>query len=514
MEPVGRVFGGDFRILAPLDEGGMGELYEAEQLSTGERRAVKLMHQRLLRDEALRVRFVREASMSALVESEHVVQVIAAGVEAESGRPWLAMELLEGRDLSSYLTEHGPLPIDEVTALLRQICHGLGAAHRVGVVHRDLKPRNVFVLERKSANASPGVKVLDFGIAKVLTRTTVTGTETLGSPGWMAPEQSDPSAPITPATDIWSLGLLVFKMLTGRPFWLALNGAEGTLEMLLREVILDPMPSACERAACLEAPLSSQLDPWFARCVARDPAARYPNATVAFEAFESQFSAGEAPIAVPGRDLGVESRTLPAPSLGREQPTVHLPPLAGRGTAARPAEEVRPRRDPVAGRRRLAGALVSLLVIATVVGVVQPPPTATLRPFDRAWFRFEMPPVETAPSAPKLRSSSSPPSPSAEAISPPASPTTRPRSVNAWHRQAMHMVNQRSFHASRQCGKTYRSASVQYAVAPDGRVLQLVVTTSPPRATQAETCVRAAMSIPAFPAPGVPRTLSTMVMAM
>ncbi|MEM6997207.1 MAG: protein kinase, partial [Myxococcota bacterium] len=138
---TGTVFAGDFRVLGVIAEGGMGTVYEVEQVSTHKRRALKLVRPFLVAGGKERQRFVREATVGASIDSAHVVEVIAAGIEGEV-QPWLAMELLVGGDLGAVVSYAGPLSVEQLRETLRQLCHGLGAAHRAGVVHRDLKPAN------------------------------------------------------------------------------------------------------------------------------------------------------------------------------------------------------------------------------------------------------------------------------------------------------------------------------------------------------------------------------------
>jgi serine/threonine protein kinase len=211
-----------------------------------------------------------------MVRSRHVVEVIAAGVDDETGAPWIAMELLEGRDLGAHATAHGPFDGAGLEEILRQLCHALGAAHRVGVVHRDIKPENVFVAEGDELD----IKVLDFGIAKVAAMAKTTATAALGSPAWMAPEQTDPRAPITPATDVWAVGLLSFWLLTGKSYWKTAHDPAASMHALMREVLLGELPPASERAASLGAAerLPPGFDGWFARCVDRDPERRFKDA--------------------------------------------------------------------------------------------------------------------------------------------------------------------------------------------------------------------------------------------
>jgi formylglycine-generating enzyme required for sulfatase activity len=246
------------------------------------------MHPQLVADPKLRKRFEQEARVGARIESEHVVQVLAAGIDAASGAPWLVMELLAGEDLSEYIERVGCLAPGEVRALFEQLCHAVGAAHAAGIVHRDLKPENIFLAAAKRVGAPYVIKVLDFGIAKVASEAKTVDTAAIGTPIWMAPEQSSTGQPVSAATDVWALGLIAFRLLTGKPFWRSANDEQSNTMMLLREIVLDPIPRAGERAtelACADR-LVPGFDGWFARCVARDQGERFTDAAAAFAALE------------------------------------------------------------------------------------------------------------------------------------------------------------------------------------------------------------------------------------
>lgn len=275
----GTIFADEYRVIGPLSEGGMGAVYAVEQASTGKKRALKTMHVRLVHDPMLRERFRQESRVGSLIASEHVVEVIAAGVDHESGMPWLVMELLEGEDLATYASRVGALTPTEVVPLLDQLCHALGAAHDAGIVHRDLKPENVYLCRSNRADVSFTVKVLDFGIAKVLSLGGATSTAAIGTPLWMAPEQAGAEGKICPATDVWALGLMVFRLLSGRPYWLSAQTIDLNAANLLREVLLDAVHPASQRSNQIGgASLDPRLDAWFSRCLTRDPAQRIPDA--------------------------------------------------------------------------------------------------------------------------------------------------------------------------------------------------------------------------------------------
>jgi len=286
----GSLVAGDYRIVSPMAQGGMGEVYAVEQLSTGKRRALKLMKPELLSDPALVARFEQEAKIGARIESDHVVEVVGAGVDRELGMPWLAMELLQGESLAAMLLRRRTLPFGEARALFGQLSHGLGAAHKAGVVHRDLKPENIFIAKVQQLGVDFKVKILDFGIAKLFddAKTSNTGMMSLGTPRYMAPEQTG-GQPITPATDVWALGLIAFQVLTGHYYWRrATGGPNDSVMTLMREVLFEPLVPASRRAAEYNAShlLPPGFDEWFAHCVAREPIERFQNATDAQTALD------------------------------------------------------------------------------------------------------------------------------------------------------------------------------------------------------------------------------------
>ena len=269
---TGTVFAGEFRIVRLLGEGGMGAVYVAEQLSTGKLRALKTMHAPLVSNPQLRDRFVLEAQIGARIDSEHVVDVVAAGVDAATGMPWLAMELLQGDTLGDVVARSALDRRCSEEALL-QLGNAIASAHAAGVVHRDLKPENVFLTRTKHHDVPFVLKVLDFGIAKLLQRGGSCATESVGTPLWMAPEQTELGSRVTPATDVWAFGLLAFYVLTGRSYWhLVVDGSTVSAPVLLRQIVLDELPPASVRARELGIPahlLPPGFDAWFARCVTR-----------------------------------------------------------------------------------------------------------------------------------------------------------------------------------------------------------------------------------------------------
>lgn len=294
----GTVFAGDYRVLEPLAHGGMGAVYVAEQVSTGRRRALKVMHPILVADDAARSRFIQEARVGGLIDSDHVVEVIAAGVDEASMMPWLCMELLEGETLQDRISRLGGLPPEELAEVAVQLRHALARAHHKGLVHRDLKPENIFLENPRRTGVLFTVKILDFGIAKLVQQAKgrqASGTQALGSPLWMAPEQAN-AQPVSPATDVWAIGLIAFAALTCRIYWRTAS-TDGDLHLtkLLVEILVDPMSTASERAEELAAAVipGAGFDRWFARCIAREPASRHPEAGACLDALIEVLSADD-----------------------------------------------------------------------------------------------------------------------------------------------------------------------------------------------------------------------------
>lgn len=286
----GNVFAGDYRIVRHLASGGMGAVYLVEQISTGKPRALKVMHPQYARDEKLRARFEKEARVASLIESDHVVEVLAAGLEPNSGIPWLVMEYLRGDTLDDVVMRRGPISPGDLLEIVKQLRHALACAHSQNLVHRDLKPENIFIAQARRTDVPFTVKILDFGIAKWAqdAKMRSKNSEVLGSPYWMAPEQLQPGAEISPATDVWALGLILFWALSGRLYWMTGNIDEVSVEAVVREMIVEAMPAASARLAVLDPSRKLPLgfDAWFKRATSRKASERFPNGGEALSALE------------------------------------------------------------------------------------------------------------------------------------------------------------------------------------------------------------------------------------
>ncbi|MFN7702175.1 MAG: protein kinase domain-containing protein [Deltaproteobacteria bacterium] len=341
----GSLFAGQFRIVRPLAKGGMGAVYVVEQVRTGRERALKLMHPMLVSDAKSIERFEREAQVGSRIDSDHVVEVIAAGVEAAGPTPWLCMELLKGETLADRLHARGVPSHEDLLEIVRQLAHALTAAHRAGIVHRDLKPENIFLSESRRQGVPFTLKVLDFGVATLALGTgDVTGSSTtqgVGSPLWMAPEQTNVGKVVL-ATDVWALGLIVFNLLTGQPYWRAARTPGSTITALLVEILMEPLDPASVRARELapHTELPPGFDAWFARCLVRDPGQRFADAAAAMAALFPVL--GEAGQTHPHFALGA---TAYAPRPGDTAPGAQQHPSPEPPTAA-PAEAALPRTQP------------------------------------------------------------------------------------------------------------------------------------------------------------------------
>lgn len=220
----GDIIAGRYRVERVLGQGGMGVVVAARHTSLRQRVAVKFLRPAALKLPGASARFLREAQAAAAIHSEHVARVTDMGTLG-TGSPFMVMEHLDGTDLSSFLKAKGPLPVRDAVDFVLQACEALAEAHKLGIVHRDLKPSNIFVTAR--ADGSPLIKVLDFGLSKVLdpdaafaTESSLTETEmVVGSPHYMSPEHVRSLKYVDARTDIWSLGVILYQLLTARrPF--------------------------------------------------------------------------------------------------------------------------------------------------------------------------------------------------------------------------------------------------------------------------------------------------------
>ncbi|MDI1436669.1 serine/threonine protein kinase [Polyangium sorediatum] len=288
--PTGTLFHERYRVLRGIKAGAMGAVHEARDERTHGLCALKVMLPGVLEDAVLRDRFAQEARITGEIRSDHVVRVTDAGIDQITSMPFLVMELLHGEEVGAMLKKRGHIPIDEALVYLGQVAFALDKAHAGGIVHRDLKPGNLFIAERD--DGSPCVKILDFGIAKIVSEGTNSNmTQAVGTPTYMAPEQiAGKSSQIGPATDIHALGHITYTMLTGEAYWQE-EAREHGVYALIRRVVEGPeeMPSvrALRRRGMV---LPAWFDGWFARATALHPEDRFQRATEAIAELRDQYA--------------------------------------------------------------------------------------------------------------------------------------------------------------------------------------------------------------------------------
>ncbi|HEX3481318.1 MAG TPA: serine/threonine-protein kinase [Kofleriaceae bacterium] len=380
MLDTGVMIDGRYRVARVLGRGGMGTVVEARHVQLGTVVALKLLHDAT---EHATTRFFREARATAILRSDHVCRIYDVGTF--DGVPYLAMERLEGADLGKLRRSRGRIPVREACDYVRQACQGLAEAHAAQIVHRDLKPSNLFLTARP--DGTPLIKLLDFGIAKVPRQddADLTGTNmVLGSPPYMSLEQLRASKSVDPRSDIWSLGVILFELVTGqRPF-----AGESIADVALTLAVA-PIPRLPEGPEA--------LDPVIARCLARDPAQRYQGVAELADALapfvDPAATDGRTAAHAPGASHGVR----PAREMRARIPDMPTVLLAG-------ARGRRWHRHRHRSSRPSAVALVSFAICAAcavvwtgttrnvgpVVGVPSPPPIA-------APARVAAPPTPDAP---------------------------------------------------------------------------------------------------------------------
>ncbi|MFO7178291.1 MAG: serine/threonine-protein kinase [Pseudomonadota bacterium] len=264
----GAVIAGKYRLESMLARGGMGLIYRARHLVLDRPVAIKIVKPELMHRRDAVARFLNEARSVATLESEHVARVLDAGW-LKDGPPYMVLEYLEGADLRTVLNERGPFAVERAVDLVLQVCEALAEAHRAGIVHRDVKPENLFLTRR--SDGTDCIKLLDFGISKrndpekAAGRSYTVDGQSLGSPHYMAPEQMASPGRVDARADIWSVGVVLFEMLCGQP---PFDG--------------ETVPTVCAQVLCREPPTIEQFHPGvpaelsrvIARCLSKSPEAR------------------------------------------------------------------------------------------------------------------------------------------------------------------------------------------------------------------------------------------------
>jgi serine/threonine protein kinase len=374
----GEQVGGRYVVEGTLGEGGMAVVYAARSLATGQKCALKVIHARLATRPELRAMFAKEVQVGAVVgPSLHIVDVLDAGFDEALGSPFLVMALLEGETLEARIAR-GPLPSHEVATLVEQLAEALDQAHEARVVHRDLKPGNLFLARDRKGRVT--LKVLDFGIAKALSEEAHKTATQLGTPAYAAPEQAGPTlrrvaqgqgvaiaSDVSPQTDVWSLGLIALEALTGvgpTSYWGSTSSAD-----LPAIVTLQPAELASARVGAQAALLPPGFDAWLARCLDRDATRRWPTAGQAAEALRALCGGSAALSATPPPAHGPTETVMGTP-LAPTPPSMPTPPSA-------PFAASTPAYGPSSTPSRAAPTSTEL---GSAPRIAPAPPSATPRP--------------------------------------------------------------------------------------------------------------------------------------
>jgi serine/threonine-protein kinase len=364
---IGHVIDDKYRVLRRLGAGGMGSVFEAQHTGTGRRVALKVMSDALTENDEMLVRFQREARALGSIETQHIVQVFDLGVEQFSRSPYMAMELLSGSDLDEQIKRHGPLPPEVALRVVAQACLGLQKAHEAGIVHRDIKPANIFLAERDAGELV--VKLLDFGIARMRRDDPSTATAgdltqtgaTIGSPYYMSPEQAKGLKTLDHRSDIWSLGVVLYKALCGKvPHYM-----HTVMGQLIVAICTEPAPPLQEVAPWVTPEVAAIAH----KALLLDPNARFSSAQEMLAAIQPLLPGGwslRKEMFVPLSDE-LRLRTSPplqAGAIRHPMASVTAPPLAAStpGTAY-------PSGD-LAAARRGTGTRAAILALAGAVVIV------------------------------------------------------------------------------------------------------------------------------------------------
>ncbi len=343
---IDTLFDGRYRIVRKLGAGGMANVYLAEDQELGRRVAIKILNDRHANDDQFVERFRREAKNAAALSHPNIVSIYDRG-EAE-GTYYIAMEYLDGRSLKELIVSRGPAPVHVAVEYARQILSALRFAHRHGIVHRDIKPHNVLV------DAEGRVKVTDFGIARAGTSQMTEAGSIVGTAQYLSPEQAR-GADVDPRSDLYSLGVVLYELLTGEPPF----EGDTPVEIAMKHLSTVPEPPSARRPD-----IPRELDWVVMRALAKDPDERYQSAEE-MDADLDRVSRG-APLAVATEESATQIMRLPAPAAATAAPAATTM-IAPRRAAAPPSAELLELEEPV--RRRPIWPWLAALVFVIAAGV-------------------------------------------------------------------------------------------------------------------------------------------------
>lgn len=368
----GDLIAGKYQVEHVLGEGAMGVVVSALHLTLRQRVAIKvLLPQAMERPEGI-ARFLREARAAAAVQSEHVARVLDVGT-LENGIPYLVMEFLSGTDFARLLQERGPLPIPETVDFVLQAGEAVAEAHARGIVHRDLKPGNLFLTTR--ADGSPLVKVLDFGLSKTPDEALTATGVVMGSPQYMPPEQITGLKNVDQRADVWALGAILYRLLTGRcPF-------PGSTVAAICTGVLTEVPRSM-RSMCREIP--EALDAVVLGCLVKDPDRRIQSVSELAKRLAPFAPPSSAPSLECIRRLSPGAASAPPETVSDSTSTMMMSPDVVDHLAAPPGAVPSARPEPVKPWRRTIRphAPIPLLVASASPTSAQLDPWAQTRPMD------------------------------------------------------------------------------------------------------------------------------------
>src|SRR2546422_174174 len=316
-EMIGRVVG-SWRVVKLLGEGGMGSVYMGEHPAIGSKVAIKMLHPRFDADERIVERFFNEAKAVNVIGHDNIVSILDFNV-ADGGRHYFVMEFLHGRALQALVQPGVPLSLGRAGPILLQCCRALQAAHEPGIVHRDFKPDNVFLVDRDGR--TDFVKLVDFGIAKLTDSTgahlTQTGT-VMGTPAYMSPEQVAGEPSIDARSDVYSLGVTMFQMFTGKvPF----ADAGPSFGRILTAHLQQPPP----RPSTLNPEIPAEVEEIILRTLEKSPDDRYQSMSELYEALHGCMEQLGISAELPLLTEGQPSSPRPAPAARRTDPAATPP---------------------------------------------------------------------------------------------------------------------------------------------------------------------------------------------
>jgi serine/threonine protein kinase len=353
---------GKYEVVRLIGRGGMGAVWEGRHVSLGTRVAIKFIDQEYAQSKEARVRFETEARAAAALQSKHAIQIYDHGV-MDDGRPYMVMEMLGGEPLDERIDRLGRLSLQDTARILGQVCRALQRAHEAGIIHRDLKPENIFLV-RTQDDDDEIAKVLDFGIAKIkaapgeqgLSSSTKTGA-VLGTPYYMAPEQARGLRTIDFRADLWSLGIIAYKCVSGvLPF-------EGeSVGDLLVKICTSPPPIPSRTVPGLP----PAFDMWFARTMEREPMNRFGSATELAEMLA--LAAGVSVRRGPMSSQPNPQYFQPPAGYGTPQPTAGMTPLPQAGMTSAPF--VTSAGLPSKSSRGVVLGVVAAALVGGTVGVI------------------------------------------------------------------------------------------------------------------------------------------------